>query len=69
MPDAAINYVWDKRRPVGTEMPSAYTDRTMMMVLSSGSAEAGHWVWERRDVAQDAARLFGASARPVQLAC
>ncbi len=68
VPDAAINYVWDNRQPVGTEMPNAYTDRAVMVVLRSGSAEAGHWVWERRDVAQDAARLFGASARPVQLA-
>jgi hypothetical protein len=68
LPDAALNYVWDNRRPIGTEAPNAYTDRTMMIVQRSGSADAQRWVWERRDVGRDAARLFGASARAVQLA-
>src|SRR4030067_3860908 len=30
--DAAINYVWDNRYPVGTRKPNAYTDRTRMVV-------------------------------------
>lgn len=68
LPDAALNYVWDNRRPIGTEAPNAYTDRTIMIVQRSGSADAQRWVWERRDVGRDAARLFGASARAVQLA-
>ena len=68
VPDAAVNYVWDNRQPVGTERPNAYTDRTMMVVLRSGAADAGGWVQERRNVGRDVARLFGASATPVQLA-
>lgn len=68
LPDAALNYVWDNRRPIGTEAPNAYTDRTMMIVQRSGSADAQRWVWERRDVGRDAARLFGVSATAVQLA-
>lgn len=68
VPDAAINYVWDNRQPPGTERPNAYTDRTTMVVLRSGATEAGRWVQERRHIGRDAARLYGASARPVQLA-
>ncbi|MEN9313942.1 MAG: hypothetical protein RIS35_335 [Pseudomonadota bacterium] len=68
LPDAAINYVWDNRNPKGTEQPNAYTDRTRMVVLRSGDAEAGRWVPERRDVAADVARLFGPRAQAVQLA-
>lgn len=68
VPDAAVNYVWDNRQPVGTERPNAYTDRTTMVVLRSGAADAGAWVQERRNVGRDVARLWGASARPVQLA-
>ena len=68
VPDAAINYVWDNRQPVGAEMPNAYTDRTIMVVQRSGKKDAGQWQSERRNVQQDAARLFGPSARPVQLA-
>jgi hypothetical protein len=68
MPDAALNYVWDNRQPVGTTRPNAYTDRTLMVVQRSGPADAGRWVWERRDVAQDASAAFGPAAAPVQLA-
>lgn len=68
LPDAAINYVWDNRHPVGTEQPNAYTDRTVMVVLRSGDGDAGRWIRERRDVAADAARLFGPRAQVVQLA-
>ena len=68
VPDAAVNYVWDNRQPVGTERPNAYTDRTTMVVLRTGAADAGGWVQERRNVGRDVARLYGASARPVQLA-
>ena len=68
VPDAAINYVWDNRQPQGTERPNAYTDRTTMVVLRTGAADAGRWVQERRHIGRDAARLYGASAKPVQLA-
>jgi hypothetical protein len=68
LPDAALNYVWDNRQPVGTEGPNAYTDRARMIVLRSGAADAGRWVDERRDIAADASRLFGPRARAVQLA-
>lgn len=68
VPDAAINYVWDNRQPVGHEQPNAYTGRAIMVVQRSGAADAGRWVEERRDVARDAARLFGPRATPSQLA-
>lgn len=68
VPDAALNYVWDNRQPIGTVRPNAYTARAQMVVLRSGSADAGRWVWERRDVARDAAAAFGPSATPVQVA-
>jgi hypothetical protein len=59
VPDAAINYVWDNRYPVGTEMPNAYTDRTRMLVVQQGADNAGKWVVERRNVLADAQRAFG----------
>lgn len=68
VPDAALNYVWDNRHPVGTEQPNAYTDRAMMVVLRSGNDEAGRWIEERRNVRSDVARLFSADAQAVQLA-
>jgi hypothetical protein len=69
VPDAAINYVWDNRHPVGTLQDNAYTDRARMLVLRSGAAEAGRWISERRDLAADFRLAFGELAgRPSGLA-
>ena len=59
LPDAALNYVWDNRHPVGTVQNNAYTDRARMLVLRSGAARAGAWVHERRNVLTDFQRAFG----------
>jgi len=68
VPDAAINYVWDNRYPVGTRKPNAYTDRTRMIVAESGAANAGLWVMARHDVQQDVVAEFGSEqARLIQL--
>lgn len=69
VPDAALNYVWDNRYPVGTRRPNAYTDRTRMIVLRTGSPQAGAWVTERRDVLADAMAAFDTEhLRATQLA-
>jgi hypothetical protein len=59
VPDAAINYVWDNRYPVGTRRANAYTSRAQMIVLRSGAQQAGSWVTERRDVLADTTQAFG----------
>jgi hypothetical protein len=59
VPDAAINYIWDNRHAVGTWQANAYTDRTRMQVLRSGTTHAGQWVDERRDIAADFRHAFG----------
>jgi len=59
VPDAALNYIWDNRHPVGTLQDNAYTDRARMLVLRSGTGQAGSWVQERRNVLADFQRAFG----------
>jgi hypothetical protein len=69
VPDAALNYVWDNRHPVGTARRSPYTDRAQLIVAESGSGRAGSWTSERADVAADFVRAFGkVPAKPIQLA-
>lgn len=69
VPDAALNYVWDNRNPVGTRAKSPYTDRAELIVAQTGAAQAGQWVSERADIAADFARAFGGRpGRPIQLA-
>ena len=41
VPDAAINYVWDNKHPVGHHAPNAYAEQTRMVVQRSGAAQAG----------------------------
>ena len=59
VPDAALNYVWDNRYPVGTKAPNAYTEQTQMIVLRSGAKHTGTWVTERRNILADAILAFG----------
>ena len=59
VPDAAINYVWDNRQPVGTWQANTYTERARMLVLRSAAGLAGRWVDERRNVSADFLRVFG----------
>ena len=63
VPAAALCYVWDNTHPVGTSVWSPYTDRVRVVVLESGSARAGQWVEEKRDVASDYRAAFGTRAR------
>ena len=59
LPAAALCYVWDNRNPVGTTAWNAYTSQVRMIVLRSGTAQAGQWVSEARDVARDYREAFG----------
>lgn len=59
VPDAAVNYVWDNKHPVGTRAFNAYTDRAAMVVQRSGSEQMGQWVSERVNVLADATKAFG----------
>lgn len=59
VPDLALNYVWDNKQPVGTQIPNAYTDRAQMIVLQQGNDNAQQWMVERRNVLHDAQQAFG----------
>lgn len=59
LPTAALCYVWDNRHAPGTARWSPYTDRVRVVVVESGTAEAGKWREEKRDVAADFRAAFG----------
>ncbi len=67
--EAAINYVWDNKHPIGTQQNNAYTDRAKMVVQRTGSVDTGRWVDERRNVQIDVNALFNsAGAKLIQIA-
>jgi len=59
VPAAAICYVWDNHHPVGTSGWSPYFGHVRVIVLESGSARAGQWVDEKRDVEADFVAAYG----------
>ena len=55
----ALNYVWTRELPVGTEWPNAFTDRARMIAVGRGEPHAGGWVTHRRDLRADWRAAFG----------
>jgi hypothetical protein len=55
-----IQYVWDDHFPEGTFASGAFSGKTKIFVIQSGSAQpASGWVSEKRDLALDYKELFG----------
>ena len=52
-------YVWEPRAPADAVFTSKKTGTVTFIVLRSGTAGAGAWVEERRDVAADYRRVYG----------
>lgn len=66
IPDGVINYVWDNKLPVGTARPNVYTSQAKIIVMESGNGNAGKWVNERRNLANDINRQFKTMAAKVE---
>jgi hypothetical protein len=64
-PQAALNYIWDTRSPVGTMVPNPYTDRARMIVVESGPAHLDQWQEYERDIYADYRNAFGAEPPPI----
>ena len=59
LPAATLCYVWDRRLPVGTGLPNAFSARVRYVVVSSGDARPGQWIFLERDLAADFIHAFG----------
>ena len=55
----ALNYIWANKLPKGEFVPNAFTSNAMLLAVESGSAKAGQWVTEQRDILADFRRVFG----------
>jgi hypothetical protein len=59
IPIGAINYVWERKAPVGSVIDNAYTDFVKMVVVQSGPQKLGVWIDEERNIYQDYKKAFG----------
>ncbi len=62
LPAATVCYLWDNKHPAGYSGHNAFTSRVRFIVLRGPDAPLGSWQQERRDVAADFHRLFGAES-------
>ena len=58
-PHAGLNYIWDRKSPVGTLVTNPHTDRVKMIVVESGSARLHEWLEYERNILDDYRRAFG----------
>ncbi len=59
LPAATLCYLWDSRYPAGSSGANPYSARVRYLVLDGPASPSGQWVTQRRNVAEDFARLFG----------
>ncbi len=59
IPIGAINYVWERKAPVGAIIDNAYTDFVKMVVVESGPHKLGVWTDESRNIYEDYKNAFG----------
>lgn len=65
LPGNALNYIWANNLPVGESVPNPYTDKTVMIAVSSGQEHLGEWVTVERDIMADYREAFGEEPPPV----
>ncbi|MEC7376455.1 MAG: DUF3047 domain-containing protein, partial [Pseudomonadota bacterium] len=65
LPGNALNYIWANSLPEGTFIANAYTDKTMMVAVNSGSDRTGEWVTVQRDIVADYRQAFGEAPPPI----
>ncbi|MDO6824911.1 DUF3047 domain-containing protein [Marinobacter sp. 1_MG-2023] len=66
LPGNALNYIWANTLPEGEFIPNSYTDKTVMVAVSSGSEQAGEWVSIERDIVADYREAFGENPPPIR---
>jgi hypothetical protein len=55
----AVNYIWANRLPRGAFLPNTFTGNAVMVAVESGDGNAGRWIDEERNLAEDYRRAFG----------
>lgn len=54
----AINYVWSSYQAINTAWQSPYTEKSVLIAVQSGNTNAGNWVSQQRNIAEDFKQFF-----------
>jgi hypothetical protein len=63
-PHSSLNYIWANRDHDRRVLSSPYTDRSKMVVLREGDAQAGRWFEEQVNIIEDYREAFGEDPPP-----
>lgn len=58
-PQSSLNYIWANKSHEKRIYASTYTDSSQMIILQSGSLEAGRWIEEQVNIVEDYLQAFG----------
>lgn len=61
LPYALLMYVWSDQVAPGTVIPSAHSSQVKMIAVASGRNGLGSWQTQRRNIAEDYQRAWGAA--------
>jgi hypothetical protein len=65
IPNATLCYIWDSRYPAGTHGANPYSARVRYIVLNGVETPTGQWVSQRRRIADDFLKMYGAESATV----
>jgi len=58
----AISYIWANKLPKESAIPNPFVENAVMIAVQSGTAEAGIWKEEKRNILEDYRKYFGGDA-------
>ena len=58
-PHSALTYIWANKKHKKRILPNPYTNKEQMMILRTGSSDAGKWVKENIHIIRDYREAFG----------
>lgn len=64
-PHAGLNYIWERKAPVGTITVNPFTARVQMIVVESGPQRLHQWLSYERNIVDDYRKAFGEDPPPI----
>ena len=59
LPGTVLNYIWANQAPEGLMVDNPFAPQAKMVVVRSGSQQAGQWMAERLNMVEDYRKAFG----------
>jgi hypothetical protein len=59
-PDSSLNYIWANRKHGMHIMPNTYAKEARMIILQTGTENAGKWIEQKVNIIEDYRKAFGA---------